>query len=315
MDIDSKLLLQFASQSFERLKDLDNQSIKNINDREHVEKCRDVYRSVILKVPSLVLKANREYPYLYFFYGVTMYYLNKNNPDREFRENSIRLIKTAINNAPAQDALEYEKQLIDILFAERKYTEASVYCEHLLKIFPKEKRYLKMTVEIYQKLNRGEQSFPYAKKLIEVDPDDFESHTTLGKLYLASRMYDEAMASFMRSKTIEPKYPDNYKYMGIIHLISNRKGLAGGNFKTAIGKKMYNYEQFQKSYKTSGQNIDVKDDERNTMLFLFDIYINLIKCGEDYWKDLLDVEKTLKSKSYLTLQQIDSFKKKNRINT
>jgi tetratricopeptide (TPR) repeat protein len=310
MDADGKLLIQFASQSFERLKDLDKQPVKNINDREYMEKCKDVYRSVISKVPSLVLKANREYPYLYYFYGVTMYYLNKDNDDKEFRENSIRLIKTAINISPANDALEYERQLIDILYNERKYTEASVYCEHYLKMFPKEKYHLKMIVELFQKLNRIDESFPYARKLIEVDPDDYESFFNLGKLYLSSRMYNDALTSFRRSKELDSKFPDNYKYMGIIYLISNKKNLAGSNFKTAIGKKIYNYEQFLKNKSAVP---DAKDDERNTLLFLFEIYINLIKCGEDYWKDLQEVEKSLKSKSYLTSQQIDSFKRKNKI--
>ena len=311
MDNDSKLLFQFASQSFERLKELDKTTIKNVNEREYIEKCREVYKSVISKVPSMILKANREYPFLYFFYGSTMYYLNKNNPDRELRENSIRLIKTALSNCPPQDVLEYERQLLEILFNERKFSEAAVYCEHYLRFFPKDKNYLKLMVEILQKLNRINECFPYARKLIDIDSYDYESYTNLGKLYLSSRMYNDAMTAFQRSKELEPKFPDNYKYIGIIYLISNKKVLAGSNFKTAIGKKIYNFEQYEKSYKTSGS--DTRDDERNTLLFLFEVYINLIKCGEDYRKELLDVEKKLRTNSYLTTQQIESFKRKSKI--
>jgi tetratricopeptide (TPR) repeat protein len=310
MDMDSKFLLQIASQAFERLKELDKSTIRNINEKEFAEKCGDIYRSIVSRVPSLILKANREFPHLYYFYGITMYYLNKNNPDREFRENSIRLIKTAINNSPAQDAIEYERQLIDILYDERKFTEASAYCEHYLRIFPKDKYRLKLIVEILQKINRIEDSFPYARRLVDADPDDYESFFELGKSYLSARMYNDAMTAFLRSKELEPKFPDNYKYIGIIYLITNRKNLAGSNFKTAIGKKLYNFEQFQRSHKTQP---DTRDDEKNTLLFLFEIYVNLIKCGEDYRKDLLDVERQLKSKSYLTVQQIESFKRKNKI--
>jgi tetratricopeptide (TPR) repeat protein len=312
MDADSRILLQFASQSFDRLKEIDNSIIKNLNEKEYIEKCREIYKFNISKIPSMILKSNREYPYLYFFYGTTLYYLNKNNPDKEPRENAIRLIKTAINNGPAQEVLEYEKQLIDILYNGKKYTEASIYCEHFLKFFPKDKHHLKLIVELFQKINKIDESFPFAKKLIDADPNDYESYTNLGKLYLSSRMYNDAMTAFQKSKDLEPKYPDNYKYIGIIYLISNKKALAGSNFKTAIGKKLYYFDQYQRSYKSSG--IDNKDDERNTLLFLFEIYVNLIKCGEDYWKDLIDVEKSLKSKSYLSQQQIDSFKRKNKIN-
>lgn len=316
MNQDYNVLFQFASQSFERLKVLNNLNAKNQDEKEFNEKYKEIYKSVILKIPPIILKNNRDFTYLYFFYGVTLNYLNKHTNNSELRENSIRLIKTAIENSPLQNAIEYEKELIEILYNEKKYTEASNYLFHLLQFYPKEKKYIKLLIDILQKTKRIDESLPFIHRLIDLDPYEYESRTNLGKMYLNQNKYKDALIMFQQSKEIEPKFPDNYKYIGKIYLIYNKKALAGSNFKTSISRKLYNNEQYENALKMSGKSTkkpDIRDNERNTLIFLFEMYVDLLKCDEDYKKELYEVEKKLRNKSYLLSTQIEIFKKKNKI--
>ncbi|HNZ27016.1 MAG TPA: hypothetical protein PK385_11395 [Spirochaetota bacterium] len=316
MDVDSKILFQFANTSYERLLGLEKVVTRNQIDIEKIKSYKEIYIDIIAKIPRVVLKNNRNIPYLYYFYGKTLYLTSKTLGNKEQIENSIRLIKTAIKNTQPNDEasiIEYMKTLIDMLIAEGKHNEAILFIIQYLKYFPRDKYYLKKAVKLFIKINKKEEALQYLKKITSADPYDHESYTEVGKIYLSLKKYDEALQAFQRSRDLEPKFPDNYKYIGKILLINNRKALAGSNFKTAIARKNYNHDQYKLNLKTYGKNsnkIDPRDDERTTLLFIYDIYIDLIKCGENFSEELKQTEDRIISKGYLTKEQIESIKKR-----
>lgn len=316
MDVDSKLLFQFANSSYERLLELEKIITKNQIDIERISSYKEIYKDIIAKIPRIILRNNRNIPYLYYFYGKTSYLINKNSGSKEQIENSIRLVKTAIENTQPNDEasiIEYEKALIDMLVAEGKHSEAIFFILHYLRYFPQDKIYIKKVVELFIKTNKKEEALQYLKKITSVDPYDHESYTEAGKIYISMKKYDEALQTFQRSRDLEPKYPDNYKYIGKILLINNRKALAGSNFKTAIARKNYNHDQYKLNLKTFGENsnkVDPRDDERTTLLFIYDMYLDLMKCGENFSDELKLTEDKIVSKGYLAKDQIESIKKR-----
>lgn len=314
MDVDSKLLFQFSNSAFERLKEIEKIKTKNEIEIQKNEKVKEIYRLIIEKIPPIILKFNRNIPYFYYFYGITLYYLNKNSSNKELIENSIRLIKTAINKTPQdQNFLEYEKELINILISEKKITEAISYSFHILKFLTNDKFYLKLTIDLLLKVNRIEEAIELQKKIISLYPFEFEHYTTLGRIYLLKKNYEDALQLFIKSKDIEPKYPDNYKYIGKILLLQNRKAIAGSNFKTAIARKIYNHNEYLKNLKLYGYDsnkLTEKDNEMNTLLFLFECYRDLIKCGEDYSKEIDEISKKLIYKGYFSEKDIELLMKK-----
>lgn len=316
MDVDSKILFQFANASYERLLELDKVVTRNQIGIERINSYKEIYRDIIVKIPRIILKNNRNIPYLYYFYGKTSYFINKDALNKEQIENSIRLIKTAIENTqPTDEAsiIEYEKTLIDMLITEGKHNEAILFILQYLRYFPQDKIYIKKAVELFIKTNKKEEALQYIKRITSFDPYDYEAYTEAGKIYISLKKYDEALQTFQRSRDLEPKYPDNYKYIGKILLINNRKALAGSNFKTAIARKNYNHEQYKLNLKIYGENsnkVDLRDDERTTLLFIYDMYIDLMKCGENFSDELKQTEDRIISKGYLAKDQIESIKKR-----
>ncbi len=212
-----------------------------------------------------------------------------------------------------QNFLEYEKELINILVSEKKINEAISYCFHILKFLPSDKFYLELTIDLLLKVNRIEEAIELQKKIISFYPFEAEHYTKLGKIYLLQKNYGDALQLFTKSKDIEPKNPDNYKYIGKILLLQNRKAIAGSNFKTAIARKIYNHNEYLKNLKIYGNNpskLNEIDNEINTLLFLFECYKDLIKCGEDYSKELEDTAKRLVLKGYFSEKDIDLLIKK-----
>lgn len=316
MDIDSRLLFQWATTAFQRLKEIDKVRTKNEIEIEKNEKVKGIYRIIIEKVPQLILKLNRNIPYFYYFYGSTLYYLNKNNPNKEIRESAIRLIKTAIERTlPNQNYIEYEKELINILIQERKINEAISYCFDILKLFPNDKFYLTHTIDLLLKVNRSDEAIQLQKRLISFYPFESIHYTELGKIYFLQKNYTDSIQLFIKAKEIEPKDPDNYKYIGKILLLQNRKAIAGSNFKTAIARKIYNHNEYLKNLKMFGLDsgkLNEKDNEFNTLIFLFECYRDLIDCGEDYSKELEETSQRLIMKGYLKQQEIEILKKESR---
>ncbi|OHD05367.1 MAG: hypothetical protein A2086_08555 [Spirochaetes bacterium GWD1_27_9] len=316
MEIDSKILFQFATNAFERLKFLDEIQTKNEIEKERLQKYKEIYRYVVEKVPFTILKANREIPYLHFFYGITLYYLNKNTQNKEAKENAIRLIKNAIETSPPNAIIEYQKQLLDILINEKKYNDAVILCSQILQFFPTDKFYLKLIIDLLQKINRIVETLFYAKRLVNIDPFDSEAYFIIGKLNFLNKEYDESLKMFQKSKDLDPKNPETYKYIGKLFLLTGKKAIAGSNFKTAVAKKMSNNEQYNKNLKFGDKStikLDPKDDDRNTLVFLFEMYIDLVKCGENFNNELSSTEEKLKTKGFLTKEQIELIKKKNKI--
>ncbi|HOJ63485.1 MAG TPA: hypothetical protein PLE45_03590 [Spirochaetota bacterium] len=314
MDLDSKMLFQWATTAFQRLKEIDKIKTKNQFEIEKNEKLREIYKIIIEKVPHTILKLNRNIPYLYYFYGVTLYYLNKNSGDKEIKENAIRLIKTAIQKTPVnQSYIEYEKELVNILINERKINEAISYCFHILQSLPNDKFYLGLTVDLLLKVNRIDEAIQLQKKIISFYPFEYQHYTELGRIYFIQKNYEDALQLFIKAKDIEPKAPENYKYIGKILLLQNRKAIAGSNFKTAIARKIYNHNEYLKNLKIFGPDsnkLDENDNELNTLLFLFECYRDLILCGEDYSKELDETGKKLVFKGYLKENEIEILKKR-----
>ena len=98
MDHDSKLLYQFTYQIFQRLKAIQHTDTHNVIELERFESVKPIYEEILRTAPSYLLKNNRQIPFFYYFYGSTMYYLNRQSNNRELLENSIRLIKKAMES-------------------------------------------------------------------------------------------------------------------------------------------------------------------------------------------------------------------------
>lgn len=311
MTTDSKLLFQISNSVFNRLKELDNSlSQEQKNDPKFLE-LYNIYVSILERSPKYLVKNNRNIPFFYYNYGMVLYYLNKDKQNsNEIRENAIRLIKTAIERTPVPNNFEFVKELIKILKDEGKYTETINFCNYILNFEPKNKDYLILIAQLYYKMNRINDSINFYEKVTAVDSYDSNIYTVLGKLYLSLKQYDKSLKLFLRAKDLDGKNPDNYKYIGKIYLLNNRKAIAGSNFKKAIGLKIYNFEQYEIDVKTKNKNINPSNNRRNTQIFLFDMYINLILCNEDYNKELAKVERDIASHGYLSQDRINIIKKK-----
>ena len=304
MDIDSKILYQYVTHAYDRLKLFDSADSHHKPELEKIEALTPIYRSILEKVPPYLVKNNRNVPFFYYFYGLSLYFLNKDGGNQELIYNAVRLIKKAIQDTRGTDALEYIKALIEILIAMNKNAEALSYCQQVTRISPGDKHHLELGIELLLKMNRtGEAIYEY-EKLIHADPFSYENYTKCGKLYLSKKDYDSAFRMFKKSRDVEPKYPDNYRFMGKILLIKNRQALAGSNFKTAIARKIYNHEQYQNNVRRKQVKVDPADNESNTLLFLFDCYLNLVKCGENFIREVNQTQEKLFLKGYMDEEKL-----------
>ena len=203
------------------------------------------------------------------------------------------------------DNLEYIKSLIDILMSINKNTDALAYCQQITQVFPGDKQYLNLGIKLLLKMNRVEDAISQYQRLINADPFNFELYTNCGKLYFSRNDYDNAYQMFKKSKDIEQKFPDNYRFIGKILMANNRTAIAGSNFKTAAARKIYNHEQYlQNSRRAGGQKADPRDNEKNTLVFLYDCYLNLLKCGENFSDEVKQTEEKLFLKGYLSEQKM-----------
>lgn len=316
MDQDSKLLYQFASNAFERVKELNRLRTNNPQTAANINFSRELYLSILNKVPQFLVKTNRNVPHFYYFYGMVLYYLNKEQGLKELKDNAVRLIKKAINDTSQNEAIGYMKELVELLLNEKKYTESLTYCYQLIKHLPRDIYYYQLTASTLLKLKREDEAIELYKRAIRVDQYNFEFHTALGKLYLSRKEYDLALKMFLTSKELNQQHPENYIYIGKIFLIRNRKALAGSNFKTAIARKLYSHERYLKESRHKqgmGKLFSQRDDDRHTTLFLFECYINLIKCDENYYNELREIEKKLFEKGYLSPENIEQIKRRYKI--
>jgi len=151
--------------------------------------------------------------------------LNSNNPQNAYLQLGQCYLELEQNDKaiPAlEEALKLDPQSININYRLAQcyqkvgqYEKAEGIYSNLAQISPDDaKVYFNNIIRMYDEAKMPDKAVNAAKKLIDLDPNNHESHYNMGAMLVKQKKYTEAINSFKKSIEIKPDFMYAYANMG-----------------------------------------------------------------------------------------------------
>jgi len=171
--------------------------------------------------------------------------LNSNNPqDANLQLGQCYLELEQYDKAiPAlEEALKLEPQSININYRLAQcyqkvgqYEKAEGIYSNLAQISPDDaKVYFNNVIRMYDEAKMPDKAVNAAKKLIELDPNNHESHYNMGAMLVKQNKYTEAIESFKKAIELKPDFIYAYANMGYSYSQMKKYSDAVGAFKKLV---------------------------------------------------------------------------------
>jgi serine/threonine-protein kinase len=125
-------------------------------------------------------------------------------------------VELAPDLGPAHAAYAYG------LAAEFEFAAAAAELEHAVAMAPGDSEVLRASAEFLSCLGHARQALEQARRAVELDPLNPESHGTLGRVLAEQRSYAEAIAAYDQAASLNPANNTYAVFRGFVHLAAGK---------------------------------------------------------------------------------------------
>lgn len=108
------------------------------------------------------------------------------------------------------DDIEVYIQGAEAFYSQRKFEQAAVACQRVIKVKPDARAY-KICGNARQAQGKVEEAKNWYAKAIEIDPDFAEAYTNLGTLYAQEQQWQPAIACYQKAIALQPNLASTYR--------------------------------------------------------------------------------------------------------
>lgn len=193
----------------------------------------------------------------------------------------------ALKAQPQDQSLQYKlAQAYDL---GGKFAEAEAAYKKLAEMSPKDAiTYYRGILAMYDKANNQAKAIEAAQKVVDLNPNDEQSHYNLGFMYQKMQKYNEAIATYKKALGVKPTYDIAWFQIGYCYYMMKNYPEAAAAFQKnveIVPDHFYGYmyigmcymqiKQFAKALDPMKKASDLKPEDGTAMFNLGVIYLNL----------------------------------------